>query len=666
MVTKADAKQSSLQTAAASSLYNLADLEWNFYSANSGLTPASKFSITDHKLAYYKLQGGFTGSIRDVESAFFKSQGAVGNSWDEIAYDFYLNHGFFSPKSLSGLSLWLEADNLLADVIDNFDRGLVGSLGISTSGHTWNVLTAGATYGTSATNRAVHNSGGQAIAVIDTGASDGTLQVTIPNLNDNGFVVRASDDANNYVWANNGTPGLYKKVNGVYTLVISAPIGSSNDVLKAVMSGDTITVYRNGTLIGSVTDSFNNTATQHGLRSNTAGGDSWDDFSFIPSYRVPRLDGTPVALWPDLSGNGRHMKQATAANRPLFRSSNPNKLTFDAATFEISATAWGNSPAGDATPTFTQVVTGSVSGSKALQVGISAIGTGGRLNVGNVNTLVAIQANTVYTVSGYISSPTASRQAKIGMDWYNSSSVWLSRSMGSVSALSGSPTQYVFSATAPSNAAFVAVDFEISPTAGSLAVTDQYNIDNAGVFLGSVMPASGWVPPVTLPNNKPCVQFDGVDDVLVAATNFLPVPFSIFAVSIINSTNRQQTSFATSNNATGAHLQPRGSAISQFELLYATILDITSSGAPQPDSTTWHHLGGIDDGSLGTLYVDGVNRASSASRPPAPSSFPAVGTGIAGSTINGSVVAVVALTRAITTTERQNLENYFRNKYALP
>lgn len=92
--SKDDSKLTCLQAALVSSLTNITDLEWNLYSSRSGLAPASKYSITDHKIAYYKAHGSGSGSLRDLEVAFFRSQGATGNSWDEIASNFFATKAF--------------------------------------------------------------------------------------------------------------------------------------------------------------------------------------------------------------------------------------------------------------------------------------------------------------------------------------------------------------------------------------------------------------------------------------------------------------------------------------------------------------------------------------------------------------------------------------------
>lgn len=47
--------------------------QFAYFSALSGLTPASLYSLTDHKYAYYSTQTGTTGSLADVQSTFWSA-----------------------------------------------------------------------------------------------------------------------------------------------------------------------------------------------------------------------------------------------------------------------------------------------------------------------------------------------------------------------------------------------------------------------------------------------------------------------------------------------------------------------------------------------------------------------------------------------------------------
>lgn len=69
---------------------SVADLEFAFYSNQSGLGTGAKNSIRDHKKAFYILKG-FTGDFMPSEIVFMQSKGALGTSYSSIRLDFYQN-----------------------------------------------------------------------------------------------------------------------------------------------------------------------------------------------------------------------------------------------------------------------------------------------------------------------------------------------------------------------------------------------------------------------------------------------------------------------------------------------------------------------------------------------------------------------------------------------
>ena len=75
---------------------NLIELESLFYAANSGLAPAAKFSVNDHKMAYYRTSTATTTptSQQDVEIKFFKARGATGSDYDELARNHWRDKPF--------------------------------------------------------------------------------------------------------------------------------------------------------------------------------------------------------------------------------------------------------------------------------------------------------------------------------------------------------------------------------------------------------------------------------------------------------------------------------------------------------------------------------------------------------------------------------------------
>jgi hypothetical protein len=120
-----------------------------------------------------------------------------------------------------------------------------------------------------------------------------TIEVTLHktdatnSINRMGIAFRISDSSN-YLFAYfSGTNSLriFKVVAGAGTQIGTATVTfANNSVLKVVLSGDQIEAYQNGVLkVGPVTESFNQSATKHGIMWE-AGGQAitvcrWEDFS---------------------------------------------------------------------------------------------------------------------------------------------------------------------------------------------------------------------------------------------------------------------------------------------------------------------------------------------------------------------------------------------------
>lgn len=104
-----------------SSKSNLSELQWLFYSANSGLIPVARFSLVDHQKAFYAAQSGVSAknSISDLERAYFNSKGSLSNqSYQDQAFKFWRDIPF-SGGSLpvtSGLAAWYDASQIAGAV----------------------------------------------------------------------------------------------------------------------------------------------------------------------------------------------------------------------------------------------------------------------------------------------------------------------------------------------------------------------------------------------------------------------------------------------------------------------------------------------------------------------------------------------------------------------
>jgi hypothetical protein len=162
-------------------------------------------------------------------------------------------------------------------VSDSFNRANSGSLGSADTGQAWSLLAG--TFGITS-NQASGTNGVQSHATIDAGISDCTVAVDavvfVPSIGETGMCFRATDTNN--LWITN-TTGLFKRVAGSFTSMGSFAY-VAGDRISAVLSGSSIVMKKNGVTILSVTDSFNSTATKHGLRVNSDGTSvsRWDNF----------------------------------------------------------------------------------------------------------------------------------------------------------------------------------------------------------------------------------------------------------------------------------------------------------------------------------------------------------------------------------------------------
>jgi len=171
-------------------------------------------------------------------------------------------------------------------ITDSFNRiNSALTLGTTDTGHTWQYLSTGV-WGIAA-NQAYNPTNSvtnKDAAVVQSLVSDCSVQVTFAthvssmrvgfrytDLN-NGFIV--NDEGSQYV--------LYRLQSGSYTSIGSTTLitPTNGDVIKVTLSGSSITVYVNGVSKITATDTFNQTATLHGIASNdNTAVARWDTFS---------------------------------------------------------------------------------------------------------------------------------------------------------------------------------------------------------------------------------------------------------------------------------------------------------------------------------------------------------------------------------------------------
>lgn len=168
-------------------------------------------------------------------------------------------------------------------VSDNFNRVNSTSLGKADTGQSW--IVSSGSFGISS-NQAYPVNGCPApgYAVVDSGISDGTIQVSLPvNTQDTRIPFRFIDNNNTYwIERQGGTPGSYsinKVVNGVRSgLKVSSIAPANGDTVKIVLNGSSINLYVNNTLAAFTNDS-SLSGTKHGIGVWCTGTVRFDNFS---------------------------------------------------------------------------------------------------------------------------------------------------------------------------------------------------------------------------------------------------------------------------------------------------------------------------------------------------------------------------------------------------
>jgi hypothetical protein len=171
-------------------------------------------------------------------------------------------------------------------VYDNFSRD-DGPLNKTETSQAW-IITAG-TFGVMLNTAGPQtlNASSMAEVVIESGLSDCIITVTFVVVDKiasgaTRFSFRHVDNTNEFTFnANDGNYTLAKRVSDVVTVLGSYTYTPTNgDIINIVLRGSLIQIYLNGNSspIISVTETFNQTATRHGLRVFTGVSTRWDNF----------------------------------------------------------------------------------------------------------------------------------------------------------------------------------------------------------------------------------------------------------------------------------------------------------------------------------------------------------------------------------------------------
>jgi len=177
---------------------------------------------------------------------------------------------------------------------DTFTRAdSPSSLGTADLGGAWSALQG--TWGISSNQAYLVATDGtnRAAAVLDTGTADGTIQVTFANLQDgNRLVFRATDALNQWTVEVDSTSMILSKIVASVGTIVANIAGTfvSGDKMRVELFGPSIKVFQNATLLTAQTDTFQQTATKHGIGASSSGTmptARFDDFA----VRRPLMNG---------------------------------------------------------------------------------------------------------------------------------------------------------------------------------------------------------------------------------------------------------------------------------------------------------------------------------------------------------------------------------------
>lgn len=164
---------------------------------------------------------------------------------------------------------------------DTFTRTAASPGVTETGGQTWTTAVKGTGTPTWATDGAVlvgtsPSVGTEGLCYVDDGQANGTLQVTLTDLelSNTGLAFRIVDIDNCWlVWADTNRYRLLRRAGGTWTTVVSGTtVPADGHVVKVVLNGNAIGVYLNGsgTAELSTSDATYATATKHGLWTSGA------------------------------------------------------------------------------------------------------------------------------------------------------------------------------------------------------------------------------------------------------------------------------------------------------------------------------------------------------------------------------------------------------------
>jgi len=242
--------------------------------------------IADFRWAFERASGGY--AVIYAPLAIVRKWTMKGNDKKEAAIAFEIEAVGDPVNDLSTAPYTIEIRTQLPTslISDSFNRAnSATSLSASDTGQAWTAVVG--TWGINANQAyvAVDAGAGTNLAVLDSGVANCSVQVTFSAAENGMGVAVRETDGNNYfllLRATSTSLQFYRIQAGVATLLNSStPTMANGDVFRVTMAANNFSIFRNGVLEFTTTDSFQTSATKHGLADSTgiAGTERWDDFS---------------------------------------------------------------------------------------------------------------------------------------------------------------------------------------------------------------------------------------------------------------------------------------------------------------------------------------------------------------------------------------------------
>jgi len=220
-------------------------------------------------------------------------------------------------------------------VSDTFTRA-DGAVGATESGQPWTGT------GTWVINNGQLVNTAAGTLLVESGASDCTVSSVMLDASANwsSSVCWRASDANNFLAVFPGGLSIHKCVAGVFTQIGSISANGPG-TYSVTAASNSHTVFKDGTPIGSVTDSFNATATMHGMGSiNVPSTERWDTFTITTPAALDIAPNDPNILYSPFNWDVSDTVAVTISAGAYFRVMVTGSVTRLILNFDVSPTVY--------------------------------------------------------------------------------------------------------------------------------------------------------------------------------------------------------------------------------------------------------------------------------------------------------------------------------------